>query len=141
MVKTYPKIFFGEKIVKADAASLNVMSSAVLYGLSVYTVFPVFIGKDGRLVAFRLQDHYRRLCESAKIIGIDGFIGHWDFEKFLKATGELVESNRIKNDIFVRTTIHVDEILPGTRFARLQHNLQYVRLRGRRDCAAKWRSA
>jgi branched-chain amino acid aminotransferase len=115
MVKTYPKIYFDDKIVDSSKASLSVMSSAVLYGLSVYTVFPVFVGPDGKLVAFRLQDHYMRLCESAKIIGIDGFIGHWDFEKFLRATGELITSNNIKSDTFVRATIHVDEQLPGTR--------------------------
>jgi branched-chain amino acid aminotransferase len=115
MAKTYPKVFFRDKITDSTSANLSVMSSAVLYGLSVYTVFPIFVGKDGRLVAFRLQDHYARLCESAKIIGIDGFVGHWDFEKFLKATDELVKANKINRDAFVRATIHVDELLPGTR--------------------------
>jgi branched-chain amino acid aminotransferase len=115
MARTYSKIFFGDKIVDENNAALSVMSSAVLYGLSVYTVFPVFIGKDGELVAFRLQDHYMRLCDSAKIIGIDGFIGSWDFEKFLKAIGQLMAANDIKDDTFVRATIHVDALLPGTR--------------------------
>src|SRR3954463_16354231 len=108
MAKTYSKIFFGDKVIDSKDANLSVMSSAVLYGLSVYTVFPVFVGTNGKLAAFRLQDHYNRLCESAKIIGIDGFIGHWDFEKFLKATGDLVIANDIKQDTFVRATIHVD---------------------------------
>src|SRR6266550_4971348 len=111
MAKTYPNIFFGDKIVAADSAKLSVMSSAVLYGLSVYTVFPIFVAKNKQLVAFRLQDHYARLCESAKIIGIDGFIGRWDFEKFLRAIQELVDANRLKTDTFVRATIHVDELL------------------------------
>jgi branched-chain amino acid aminotransferase len=115
VAKAYPKIFFGDKVIDGDQARLSVMSSAVLYGLSVYTVFPVFKSKAGKLVAFRLPDHYMRLCESAKIIGIDGFIGHWDFEKFLKAVGELISANNIKSDIFIRATIHVDEVLPGTR--------------------------
>ncbi|MBX4197605.1 aminotransferase class IV, partial [Candidatus Saccharibacteria bacterium] len=115
MAKSYPKVFFGNKIIEADAASLSVMSSAVLYGLSVYTVFPIFVAKDGQLAAFRLQDHYARLCESAKIIGIDGFVGHWDFEKFLAVVQQLVDSNKLKTDTFVRATIHVDEQLPGTR--------------------------
>ena len=115
MAKTYPKIYFDNKIVAADHAKLSIMSSAILYGLSVYTVFPVFISKNGSPVAFRLQDHYRRLCESAKIIGIDGFVGEWDFEKFLTALSELVTANKLKSDTFIRATIHVDEILPGTR--------------------------
>jgi branched-chain amino acid aminotransferase len=115
MAKTYPKTFFGNEVVDSAQANLSVMSSAVLYGLSVYTVFPIFVAKNGQLAAFRLQDHYMRLCESAKIIGIDGFIGHWDFEKFLGAIGQLVAANKIKSDTFVRATIHVDELVPGTR--------------------------
>jgi branched-chain amino acid aminotransferase len=115
MVKTYPKIFFGDKIVNSNEAVLSVMSSAILYGLSVYTVFPVFVAKDGELAAFRLKDHYSRLYESAKIIGIDGFAGHWDFEKFLQATEVLISANEINEDVFIRATIHVDEKLPGTR--------------------------
>ena len=115
MAKIYSKVFFGEKIVDGSSANLSVMSSAVLYGLSVYTVFPIFVAKNGGLVAFRLQDHYQRLCESAKIIGIDGFTGNWDFEKFLKAVQELVNANRLNDDTFIRATIHVDELVPGTR--------------------------
>lgn len=115
MAKTYPMIFFGDGVVDSSQANLSVMSSAVLYGLSVYTVFPIFTDKDNKLVAFRLQDHYMRLCDSAKIIGIDGFIGSWDFEKFLEATGKLIKANKITSDVFVRASIHVDEQLPGTR--------------------------
>ncbi len=111
----YPKIFFGDELIDKQSANLHIASSAVLYGLSVYTVFPVFVGKDGQLVAFRLQDHYRRLCESAKIVGIDGFNSHWNYEKFLEAIYKLVQANRINRDIFIRATLHVDEQLSGTR--------------------------
>jgi branched-chain amino acid aminotransferase len=108
-------VFFGDKIVGSEAAELSIMSSAVLYGLSVYTVFPIFVSQDNKLTAFRLQEHYQRLCDSAKIIGIDGFVGYWDFEKFLGAIQKLVSANQLKTDTFVRATIHVDELLPGTR--------------------------
>jgi branched-chain amino acid aminotransferase len=115
MAKIYPRVFFGDKLVDSSAANLDITTSAVLYGLSVYTVFPVFKSKSGELVAFRLQEHYQRLCESAKIIGIDGSVGHWDFEKFLQATHQLVLANSLTGDTFVRASIHVDEKLPGTR--------------------------
>jgi branched-chain amino acid aminotransferase len=115
MANIYAKAFFGDKIVDSSSANLSVMSSAVLYGLSIYTVFPVFVGKKNKLVAFRLQDHYSRLCDSAKIIGIDGFADRWDFDKFLNAIHELVSANNIDEDTFVRATIHVNELLPGTR--------------------------
>jgi branched-chain amino acid aminotransferase len=115
MAKIYPRVFFGDKLVDSSAANLDITTSAVLYGLSVYTVFPVFKSKSGELVAFRLQEHYQRLCESAKIIGIDRSVGHWDFEKFLQATHQLVQANSLTSDTFIRASIHVDEKLPGTR--------------------------
>lgn len=115
MAKIYPKTFFGDRLVEQKSASLNITTSAVLYGLSVYTVFPVMVQKDKKLAAFRLEDHYNRLSESAKIIGIDGFNGNWTYEKFVDVAKKLIRENKIKEDVFVRATLHVDEELPGTR--------------------------
>ncbi|MDO8591684.1 MAG: aminotransferase class IV [bacterium] len=115
MAKIYPKMFFGDGIVNQDEAKLAITTSAVLYGLSVYTVFPVLAGAGGKLAAFRLADHFNRLKESAKIIGIDGFNGEWTLERFTSAARELIEANNVKEDVFVRTTLHVDEQVAGTR--------------------------
>lgn len=115
MAKIYPKMFFGHGLVDQDEAKLAITTSAVLYGLSVYTVFPVLVGAGGKLTAFRLQDHFNRLKESAKTIGIDGFNGEWTLERFTSAASQLVKTNAIKEDVFVRATLHVDEQVAGTR--------------------------
>lgn len=115
MAHVYQKIFFGGKLIDKESANLNITTSAVLYGLSVYTVFPVSIAKNGKPVAFRLEDHFNRLYESAKIIGIDGFDADWTFEKFVGTAKKLIAENKIKEDVFVRATLHVDEELAGTR--------------------------
>lgn len=41
MAKMYDKVFYGNKIIDSSDAKISIASSAVLYGLSVYTVFPV----------------------------------------------------------------------------------------------------
>lgn len=123
MTKLYEKVFFGDKIVPSDQASLSVASSAVLYGLSVYTVFPVSINDNGDKVIFRLEDHFRRLLDSAKIIGIDDFEKNWNLEKFTEVTKNLVESNNISSNVFVRATVHVDELIAGTRSRGLHTSL------------------
>ncbi len=115
MARIYPKMFFGDGLVDQDKAKLAITTSAILYGLSVYTVFPVLKTKSGKLVAFRLEDHYNRLRESARIIGIDGFNGEWTLKQFTDAARQLVKENKIKEDTFVRATLHVDEKLAGTR--------------------------
>lgn len=115
MAKIYPNTYFDNKIIPIEQANLSIASSAVLYGLSVYTVFPVIYTKNGSLNAFRLKDHYNRLTNSAKIIGIDTFEQNWSYDKFKTAVVELMQANSINETIFVRATVHVSELIAGTR--------------------------
>ncbi|MBX4201670.1 branched-chain-amino-acid transaminase [Candidatus Saccharibacteria bacterium] len=123
MAHIYPKIFFSNNLVDADQAKLSVTSSAILYGLSVYTVFPVCVTESNELVAFRLKDHFKRLLDSARIIGMDDFEKNWDYAKFHNAVTELVAANEVKQDVFVRATVHVDEQVPGTKSRGLKNLL------------------
>jgi branched-chain amino acid aminotransferase len=115
MAYVYPTTWFGDGLAPATDASLSITSAAVLYGLSVYTVLPVTVSGDRALVAFRLADHYRRLVNSARIIGIDTFEPAWDEDRFAAAVAEVVLANHVTEDVFVRASVHVDAQLPGTR--------------------------
>ncbi|RVW01692.1 aminotransferase class IV [Rhodococcus spongiicola] len=114
MAEPHPHVYYRDGLVPAKEATLSVATSAVLYGLSVYTVFPVHVDGSTR-TAFRLADHYRRLIESCQIIGIDSFEGEWSFERFVSVAMELVAANSPASDVYVRATVHVDESIPGTR--------------------------
>lgn len=114
MANPYPRVYFGDRIVDAGEATLGVATSALLYGLSVYTVFPVHVDGVNR-TAFRLRDHFDRLLESCKIIGMDQFAPDWDYEKFVSVATELIAENDPRSDVFVRATVHVDASIPGTR--------------------------
>ena len=115
MAFIYENTYFKDGIVPIDQAKLSVAGSAVLYGLSVYTVFPVVVNKQGDILAFRLKEHYDRLINSASIIGIDTFAQNWTYEKFIKATKQVVKANNLKETVFARTTVHIDELVPGTK--------------------------
>jgi branched-chain amino acid aminotransferase len=114
MARVYEQAFLGDALVAIKYAQVSIASSAVLYGLSVYTVFPVCITPQGP-AAFRLKEHYRRLANSCRIIGIDTFAPAWSEEKFSAAVRELVAANGIKEDVFVRATVHITDLVPGTR--------------------------
>ncbi len=114
MARIYDKALFGDTIVPISEAHLSVASSAVLYGLSVYTVFPVSVAAKG-LAAFRLPDHYKRLVNSARIIGMDTFEPAWSYERFESVVKELVRANAPTEDVFLRATVHVHELVAGTR--------------------------
>lgn len=115
MAYIYEQAYFDNGIRPLKEANLSVAGSAVLYGLSVYTVFPVHTNEKGELVAFRLKDHFERLLNSARIIGIDTFEQDWDESRFLKAVKEVIDANNVQDKAFVRATVHVDELVPGTR--------------------------
>jgi branched-chain amino acid aminotransferase len=123
MANIYNKAFFADKIVELEKAKLSIASSAVLYGLSVYTVFPVSKNDRGELVVFRLEEHFKRLIDSAKIIGIDDFEKHWDLEKFTRAVHQIVKANEPRENVFVRATVHVDDLVAGTRSRGLHTSL------------------
>jgi len=114
MANLHPTVYFDGKLVPKDQANVSVASSAVLYGLSVYTVFHVAV-QDGEYRAFRLKDHYERLVNSCKIIGIDTFGKDWSYESFEHDMRELLHANRPDKNVFVRASFHVNELLPGTR--------------------------
>lgn len=108
------KVFFRDKFVDFNEANLSIASSPVLYGLSVYTVFSVNKTPEG-VAAFRLKDHFNRLVESSKIIGIDTFEKDWNLEKFTDTVKQLISENNVTDDVFVRTSVHVDALVPGTK--------------------------
>jgi branched-chain amino acid aminotransferase len=113
MATPYEHAYFDGKVTAFKDANLSIASSAVLYGLSVYTVFHVHVDDDG-YHAFRLKDHYNRLRSSAKIIGL-GWPSGLDYETFQRDMKQLLAVNKPAEAVFIRATIHGDGILPGTR--------------------------
>lgn len=113
MATIYQKAYYNNDIIAFEEANLSIASSAVLYGLSVYTVFHIAHTAKGAVI-FRLPEHFRRLQDSAKIIGID-MPPDFTYEKFLELVTKLYTVNKCKEDVFVRATIHVDALVPGTR--------------------------
>jgi branched-chain amino acid aminotransferase len=114
MAKINEKIYFKGQIVDSAQANLHVASSAVLYGLSVYTVFPVNKIGDEYFV-FRIKDHFTRLRNSAKLMGMELPEECQTMENFLEVVRNLVQANSPKESVFARATIHVDELVPGTK--------------------------
>jgi branched-chain amino acid aminotransferase len=111
MGRIYEKASMDGKILPLKDANVSIASSAVLYGLSVYTVFPVCKG-DAGLFAFRVREHAKRLTNSARIIGIDATVTEG---QLLEAARAVIAANNVEEDVFVRVTLHVSELLPGVR--------------------------
>jgi len=105
-------------------ANLSIASSSVLYGLSIYTVFnAIWDNKNKQLNIFRLEDHYRRLCNSAKIMDFDDFSRSCSFEDFTKIATQLLRKNSVQEDALVRITVFIDALIAGPRIHGLKNSI------------------
>lgn len=62
------QVWLDGKFVKWADAHVPLMTHALHYGLGVFEGIRAYKTQDGRLAVFRLQDHIRRLFDSAQII-------------------------------------------------------------------------
>lgn len=116
--------YFRDSFVQFGQANVSIASSPVLYGLSVYTVFSVnWNQQQQKLYAFRLDEHYKRLVNSARIMDFDSFANEWTAERLRTTMLELVRRNNVKQDALVRVTVFIDEISAGTKIHGLKNSL------------------
>lgn len=116
--------YFRDEWVPFKDANLSVASSPVLYGLSIYTVFNViWNSKTNQLNIFRLDQHYKRLCNSAKIMDFKDFSKQYSYKKFQEIMLELLAKNKVQEDTLVRVTVFIDELIAGTKIHGLKNSI------------------
>jgi branched-chain amino acid aminotransferase len=106
-------------IVPAAEATMSVASSAVLYGLSVYSVMFAKHTSGGMLL-FRAPEHLTRLKHSALMIGMDSVTQWTDFAAVTTTIKSLFEANQPTSDQFIRMTIHGSALIPGIKTKDLE---------------------
>ena len=121
---TKSEVFFRDTFVPFEQANLSIASSPILYGLSVYSVFSVnWNTQSNALIIFRLKDHYDRLVNSAKILDFHSFVNDWNYDKFEQTMLELLRKNSPQDDVLVRVTVFVDELIAGTKIHGLKNSV------------------
>lgn len=122
--RVYEKVYLRNKCIDIEDANLSIASAPILYGLSTYSVIPVFWhAKDKNLYSFRIKDHFKRLLNSSAMLDFAGFIKNWDEAKFIRVVNDILKDNHIKEDCLVRILVFVDGIMSGTRMSGLPHEV------------------
>lgn len=117
-------VFFRDKWVDFADANISIASSPVLYGLSIYTVFNAIWNSEAKqLNIFRLKDHYKRLCNSAKIMDFNNFSEHYSYAEFEEIMFGLLKKNKVQEDVLIRVTIFIDELVAGTKIHGLKNTM------------------
>jgi branched-chain amino acid aminotransferase len=118
------QVFFRGEFVPFAEANVSIASSAVLYGLTIYTVFSVNWNEEQqKLYLFRPKEHYKRLINSARILDFDSFAKEFTYEQFESTMHELLARNQIKEDVLVRVAVFIDELIAGTKIHGLKNSL------------------
>ena len=100
------KIWINKKILSVNEAKINVLSPTSQFGANVFEGIRCYYNEEKEnLYAFRLEDHYKRLIESAKLFRINMPYTIEQLEEYMK---DAVRANNYREDIAVRQTVFVD---------------------------------
>lgn len=99
-------IWLNGEIVKVKDAKINVLSPTSQFGLNVFEGIRCYWNEEEQqLYAFRLEEHYKRLKASQRLLMLED---KYTIEELKKALIDIVKANDYKEDIAVRQTLFVD---------------------------------
>lgn len=96
----FPYTFFQGKFVKSEEAKVSIMTNALQYGTGVFGGIRGYYHKNKKFLSiFRMEDHYQRLLNSLKILGVSI---NYSLNELKAITIELVQKNKPKTDVYFR---------------------------------------
>lgn len=146
MSKLFPYSYIRKKIVKSEQAVIPIQCKAVQYGLGCFTgVRGHWNKKEQNLYLFRFQDHYKRLKEAAKILGMKF---NYSYPKFEELIFKLIKKNGAKEDVYLRPTLYAASTTLTPRFDNPDDDLAVYMIslkdyfsttKGLDVCVSSWR--
>lgn len=142
----FPYAYINKKIDKIQNAQIPVNSKAVQYGLGCFSGIRGFRDEENKKIyLFRPRDHFKRLKESTHILGMNFNL---NYKKFVEILKELIQKNKIKEDIYIRTTVYAADTGITPRFDNKNDDIAiYITSlkdyfdpgKGLNTCVSSWR--
>jgi branched-chain amino acid aminotransferase len=110
--RNYSYLWRDGALVEWEHATTHVSSighasiSAVFEGIKAY-----WHEQDEQLYVFRMAEHYKRLRESAKVAGL---LMPYSVEAWCAATRDLLRSNNVRSDVYIRPWLSLKGIVRET---------------------------
>ena len=99
-------IWLNGELLHVNDAKINVLSPTSQFGLNVFEGIPCYYNEEtDKLYAFRLDDHYKRLIKSAKLLQIDC---PYSKDELRKAFIDVIKANEYRENLSVRQTLFVE---------------------------------
>lgn len=105
MVDKVERIWFDGELIPWDQARVHVLTHTLHYGLGAFEGIRCYQQKDGSGAIFRLEDHVRRLFDSAHIMSLPM---RWSREEVAKGCIETVRANGL-TECYIRPIAFIGE--------------------------------
>lgn len=93
-------IFYDGKIRDEKEVSISIRSKVVNYGLGIFEgIRAYWDSENNQLYAFKLEDHYKRFLDNAKIMNLKI---DYSIEELIDITKELLIKNNCKESTYIR---------------------------------------
>lgn len=100
------RIWLRGQILPLSEAKINVLAPTSQFGLNVFEGIPGYWNEDEKqLYCFRLEDHYKRLMNSAHLIQMNC---NFEYKDLSSALIDVIRANEFYEDISIRQTLFID---------------------------------
>lgn len=111
--------YFKNEIVEFEKATVSMAAHSIHYGTGCFGGVRGYY-RNGKVVIFRLKDHYDRLMTASKMLGFEYYIS---WEEFYNIVAELVKKNNITTDFYMRPFVFCSEPRLSPKKAGLEFEL------------------
>lgn len=111
--KPYPWVYLDGQIVAAAEALVPVTTQALNYGTAVFEGIRAYVGGNGELNIFRLDDHLKRLENSARLLQMENLPRRAEMKEIIL---DLLRRNEASADSYIRPLAYKKALLPGIGF-------------------------
>lgn len=141
---TMPYVYFCGDIVPAENAKVSIASNSLQYGTTCFAGIRGYV-REGITRIFRLEDHYHRLMDAVKIMGMNA---KFTFEEFQGIMEGLVDKNAPESDFYIRPFIFSrdEQLAPRPKGLNFELAVYFVPLgqyydqsKGMRLMVSSWR--
>lgn len=115
-----PYVYYDKEIMPFEEAGVSIAANTLHYGGLVFGGLRGYVYEDGRVGIFRLDAHFERLMNAAKIMAFDF---HMEYEAFKAIVHELIRKNAPKGKFYIRPFIFCDESRVGPKLEGLHFDL------------------
>lgn len=111
--KPHPWVYLDGQVVAAAEALVPVTTQAFNYGTAVFEGIRAYVAGNGKLNVFRLDDHLRRLENSARLLQLDNLPQRAEMKEIIL---DLLRRNEVSTESYIRPLAYKKALLPGSGF-------------------------